>query len=329
MQSIFQKIWRGIKDPFQQGFSSLCYQGFHFAHSLLLPEGVAKDACLLKAGYRKSMRRNLSLENPQKFTEKIQWLKLYDRNPLHTMKADKYAVREFVKNTIGEQHLVELFGVYDRPEEIDFDALPDRFVLKSTHGCGMSIVCPDKNQLDRKAVVKKFNRWLKINWYYKSKRQWAYKDIPPRIICEEFLESNTDWGLLDYKFFCLNGKPEYIQVIFDRTGREERFQNLYDTQWNRLSVTTSGFPINPKNVPPPPCLDEMLRLASALAKDIIFSRVDFYYHNDKIIFGEITFYPAGGVNRFNPVEFDDELGRKLKLPFELNIRNNAKSGEQT
>ena len=278
----------------------------------LLPEGITKDYWHLKYVFWKRFGRNLPLGNPQTFTEKIQWLKLYDRNPSHTLKADKYSVRDFVKNTIGEQHLVKLYGVWDRAEDIDFDALPDRFVLKANHGCGWNIICSDKSQLDRKETVKKLNEWLNINYYDLSgSAEWVYKNIQPRIICEEFLEANTEWGLLDYKIFCFNGQPTLVKVVFDRFG--EGTVNIYDTLWNRLPVTYM-YPPNMADAPPPPCLKEMLQLASSLAKDIPFVRVDFYDHNGKIIFGEMTFYPCSGLVPWEPIEFDHELGKLLKLP---------------
>ena len=313
---IVQKVWREIKRPFQQGLRAWWYRIFYFGYSLLLPKGLAKDACRLRASYQAIFGRALSLENPQALTEKMQWLKLYDRNPSHTMKADKYGVREFVKQAIGEQHLVKLLGVYNRAEEIDFDALPNQFVLKATHGSQMNIICPDKNLLDRKEAVRRLNQWLKIN-FFGRKKQWVYKDIPPRIVCEEFLEPNTEWGLLDYKIFCFHGKPEFIQVILDRCSGKTSLNN-YDTQWNRLPFGEKGYPPTPKDPPPPPCLDEMLRLASLLAKDLLFVRVDFYYHNGKILFGELTFYPDAGMTKFEPAEMDYELGKLLKLPFEQN-----------
>ena len=316
-QSIFQKIRREIKKPFQHGLYSLYYRTLYYMCRVLLPEGLLKDRWCLQCLYRERLGRTLSLENPQTFTEKIQWLKLYDRNPSHTLKADKYSVREFVKQTIGEQHLVNLLGVYDRAEDVDFDALPRQFVLKGTHGSGMNIISPDKSLLNRDKAIKKLNYWLSVNWY-KSKREWVYKNITPRIVCEEFLESNTEWGLLDYRIFCFNGKPTYIQV--DYHGAQGQTRNFYDIRWNRIPLT-SYFPSNPQEEPPPPCLDEMLRLASSLAKDIIFARIDFYYHNGNVLFGEITFYPSAGFTHFDPIEADYEWGKQLKLPFELNADN--------
>ena len=307
------KLWWEFKKLFQQGLHSWCCQYYYYMRELTASDEWTKDIHYLKRRYLRRFHRHLSLENPQAFTEKMQWLKFNDRNPLHTMKADKYAVREFVKETIGEQHLVKLFGVYDRAENIDFDTLPDQFVLKTSHGCRQNIICSDKSLLDRKEVINTLNKWLKTK-HYTRYREWVYKDIPPRIICEEFLEANTEWGLLDYKIFCFNGKPTFIQVIFDRFG--EMTLGNYDTQWNRLPFGEKGYPSNPKDAPPPPCLDEMFRLASRLAKDLLFARVDFYYHNEKIIFGEITFYPDGGLAKFDPAEYDYELGKQLKLPFE-------------
>ena len=311
----FAKIWWSIKKLLQQGPRSWCWQCYYYLLESTASDEQTKDIYYLKRRYLRRFHRPLSLEKPQAFTEKMQWLKFHDRNPSHTVKADKYAVREFVKETIGEQYLVKLYGVYDRAEEIDFETLPDQFVLKATHSCKQNILCSDKNRLDRKGTIKQLNQWLQTKHHLRY-REWVYKDIQPRIVCEEFLESNTEWGLLDYKVFCFNGKPMFVQVIFDRFG-EMTLAN-YDTQWNRLPFGEESYPSNPKDVSPPPCLDEMLRLASRLAKDLLFARVDFYYHNEKIIFGEITFYPDGGLTKFEPAECDYELGQQLKLPFERN-----------
>jgi len=308
------KIRHSIKKLFQQGPRSWCFQCYYFLRELIASDERTKDIYYLKRRYLKRFHRHLSLENPLAFTEKMQWLKLYDRNPSYTRKADKYAVREFVKETIGEQYLVKLLGIYDRAEDIDFDALPDRFALKATHGSHWNVICPDKNLLDRKEAIRKLNQWLKTNHYCWAK-EWVYKDIPPRVICEEFLDANTEWGLLDYKIYCFNEKPALILV--SRVSSGECFENYYDTRWHLLPVTQKDPPF-PNDVPPPPCLEEMLRLASLLAQGTFFVRVDFYYHNEKIIFGELTFYSGAGYSVWKPMEFDYELGKQLKLPFEQN-----------
>ena len=312
----FANIRNAIGKLLGQGPRSWFRQLYYYLRESAAAGEFDKDVFYLKRRYLRRFHRPLSLENPQTFTEKVQWLKFYDRNPSHTMKADKYAVREFVKDMIGEQHLVKLFGVYDRADDIDFDAIPNRFVLKTTHGCRQNILCSDKSLLDHKETISRLNRWLKTT-HYTRYREWVYKNIPPRIVCEEFLEANTEWGLLDYKIFCFHGKPSFIQVIYDRLG--EMALGNYDTQWNRLPFGEKSYLASPNDAPCPPCLDEMLHLASALAGDTLFVRVDFYYHNEKIIFGELTFYPDGGLAVFDPVEWDDELGKLLELPLERNI----------
>jgi len=207
-----EKIWRPMKKLLQQGPCSWCHQFYYYILECTAIDEFNKDMFYLKRRYLRRFHRPLSLENPQTFTEKVQWLKFYDRNPLHTMKADKYAVREFVKDTIGEQHLVKLFGVYNRAEDIDFDTLPNQFVLMATHSCRQNIICSDKGLLDRKDATSKLNKWLKTR-HYTRYREWVYKNIPPQIICEEFLEANTEWGLLDYKIFCFHGKPTDLSLF--------------------------------------------------------------------------------------------------------------------
>jgi len=259
-----------------------------------------------------SMKRwfgDFDVENPNTFNEKIQWLKLYNRKDLYTQLVDKYSVREYVASTLDEKYLSELIGVWDRAEQINFDELPDSFVLKTTQASGTNIIVNEKSKLNIDDTLKKLNNWLEVN-YYKVGREWAYKNVKPRIICEELLSDQEGNIPTDFKFFCFNGRPAYIQLDLDRFGSHERV--FYDTQWNHQSFGLY-YPKSNKTVPKPDNLDEMIELAKKLSKDIPFCRVDFYTL-PKIVFGEITFYPGNGIEAFHPAEWDLRFGGLLDLP---------------
>ena len=274
-----------------------------------IPDRV-KDYWIVRYRYRKRRGRSLSLRRPETLSEKIQWIKLYDHKPIYTELADKYTARRHVEAMIGKQYLVDLYGVYETVGQIDFDALPDAFVLKAVHGSGWNILCPDKNALNREATLATLDGWLHTN-YYDHSREWVYKDIPPRIVCEEFLRTEDGRDLADYKLFCLNGEPRIVQVDLDRFHGHRR--NLYDTDWNRLPFGI-GYPPSPEDVPRPETLEEMLRLARRLSSLALLMRVDFYWHGGRIYFGEMTFYPGNGLETFDPPEYDRVYGAMLTLP---------------
>src|SRR5690625_2342352 len=194
---------------------------------------LLSDKRILQKRFRERLDRELDLENPVKFNDKLQWLKLYWRDPLATQCADKYGVREYVKEKIGAQYLNELIAVYDSVDEIDIGKLPNSFVLKGTHGSGFNIICKDKNKMDWDKEFKKMRRWMWTN-YYLPKREWVYKNIKPRIICEAFLEQDDDDELRDYRFFCFNGEPKFIAVDLSITDKKKTRRNLYDLNWTLL-----------------------------------------------------------------------------------------------
>lgn len=268
------------------------------------------------------MKRKLDLKHPQTFCEKIQWLKLYDRKPEYTTMVDKYAVKEYVADIIGKEYIIPTIAVWNHTEEIDWDSLPNSFVLKTTHGGGSGgvIICKDKSKLDKVATIKQLN--ISYNsCIYKTHREWPYKNVPKRIIAEVLMEDNSEEGtgeLSDYKFFCFNGEPKYCQVIRDRKIQETI--DFYDMQWNHMPFVG----LNPKvkngatPVKKPQKLDEMMDVCRMLGKNIPFTRIDLYIINDNIYFGEITFYPATGMGRFSPEEWDYILGKELVLPINKN-----------
>ena len=274
-------------------------------YASLKPEQYAGE---LKEWYAYIMGQKLNLENPRTYNEKLQWLKLYDSTPLKTRLADKYLVREWVKEKIGEEYLVPLLGVWDSFDEIDFDALPQRFVLKANHGCGWNLIVRDKCQLDLKDAREKFNTWMGLNYAFCNGLELHYMHIPPKIIAEEYLENN-DQDLYDYKVFCFAGKALHVMHVTDRSvGRKMTF---YDTQW-QMQTFAQGSLIGHEAAPRPQRLEELVELAEKLSQGFAHVRVDFYVLNDGTLkFGELTFTPASGTCLWNPPQLYGDL---IELP---------------
>ena len=258
----------------------------------------------LNVGYK------LNLDHPVTYNEKLQWLKLYDRRPEYTKMVDKVEAKEYVSNIIGEDHIIPTLGVYERPEDIDFDALPNQFVLKCTHDSGGIVICQDKSKLDRKAAVKKLAKGLKVNYYYRN-REWPYKNVHPRIIAEQYMSDGNDGGLRDYKFFCFKGNPKVMFLLKDR--QIDTRLNFYDTEFNKLPFER-GYPNFDDEIEKPDGWDEMMELAKQLSKDIPQVRVDFYNIKGKIYFGELTFFPGSGMEKFSPQKWDRIMGDWIELP---------------
>lgn len=269
------------------------------------------DEMMIKLQYRYHLGRKLNLLQPKTFNEKLQWLKLYDRKPEYTVYVDKYAVRKHVAETIGEKYLIPLIGIYDDVDDINWQALPEQFVLKCTHGSGFNIICRDKTRFDVATSRKKLKRWMKQNLFWYG-REWAYKNVKPRIICEKYMADESGIQLKDYKISCFDGKPKFITVVYNMSG--SRRGNLYDLQWNYIDVSCQ-LPNDPNvNIKRPEKLEEMLKLAEKLAKGFYQLRVDLYYADGNIYFGEMTLYDCSGYLKFNPEEFDKLLGSWIKLP---------------
>ena len=273
------------------------------------PEANAKLLFRLKTG------KKLDLERPETYNEKLQWIKLYDRNPLMVKCADKYTVREYVESKGLGGILNELYFESFDPGEIPFDELPDGFVIKVTHGSSFNIICRDKALLDRDKTVNQLRRWLKAK-YLPCYGEWFYGKTRPRVIVEKLLtnQSGTD-ELDDYKVYCFNGVPRFISVDMGRHG-DKHIKNIYDTQWDLKRGWEMAYPSNGVSAPPPECLGRLLECAKALSEDFLHARVDFYVVDGKPVFGEITFCNSAGFGRVHPKEFALEMGRYLKLPFE-------------
>ena len=268
------------------------------------------DKLYLKLMYKIKMNKNLDLKNPQTFNEKLQWLKLYDRKDIYTKLVDKYEVRDYISETIGKEYLIPLIGVYDKFDDIDFSKLPNQFVIKCNHDSGSVVICKDKKNFDIKEAKKKINSALRKNYYYNG-REWPYKNVKRRIIIEKYLNELDTGDVRDYKFFIFNGKFAYSFVCSDRFN-DLKF-TFYDREGKFLDIKQGGC-LNDSDVSKPVNYQKMIKLAEKLAKDTIQLRVDFYEINDKIYFGELTFYDSSGFAAFEPEEWDLKIGGWLKLP---------------
>ena len=267
------------------------------------------DNIFLKMMYRLILNEKCNIKNPKTFNEKLQWLKLYDRKDIYTTMVDKYEVKKYVSSVIGEKYIIPTLGIYNKFEDIDFDNLPSKFVIKCTHDSGGLVIVKDKLKLNIEAAKKIINKSLKRNYYY-SGREWPYKNVKPRIIVEKYMEDENDSSMHDYKIHCFNGKAKYILVCTDR--EEELKETFFDIEWNISPFKRPNHEID-KNIKKPSGLSSMIQLAEKLSKNIPFLRVDFYQINGKIYFGELTFFPAAGFAKFEPEEWDEKLGELIDL----------------
>lgn len=297
---------------------------------------IIPDKLYLKLLFRLKMRKSLNLRNPQTFNEKLQWLKLYDRNPKYSQMVDKFEAKKYVANIIGDEYIIPTIGVYENVEEIPWDSLPNQFVLKCTHDSGGVVICKDKKTLNIKEAKKKLSRGLKRSYFYQL-REWPYKFASRRIIIENLLEfetsngispekntlnnanqsrlgyeNGTQFDIFDYKFFCFDGEPKFLKVDFDRFT--EHHANYFDLEWNLL-------PFGEKMCPPkeskelikPTNFEQMLKISRLLSQGHKFLRVDLYNISGHIYFGELTFFPASGLGSFEPTKWDLIIGGYLKL----------------
>lgn len=274
------------------------------------------DRFYLKLCYYVMSGRRLNLDSPQRFTEKIQWLKLYNRKPEYTSLVDKIAVKDYVAAKIGKEYIIPTLGVWNNADDIDYSQLPDRFVLKTNHSGGNLgvVICKDKSRLDKVLAKKRLSKSLEWDDIYKSLKEYPYKNIERRVFAEAYMQNEGDAELVDYKFFCFNGRAEYCQVIANR--RTQETIDFFDRDWKHMPFCG----LNPRCGhavelhAKPHAYGDMLRIADALSFGIPFLRVDLYHINGNVYFGELTFFPASGLGRFTPDEWDYALGAMLKLP---------------
>ena len=269
------------------------------------------DERFLKKEYYLAMGKTLNLNTPKTFNEKLQWLKLYNREPQYTMMVDKYAVKQYVANKIGSQYIIPTLGVWNHFDEIDFDELPNQFVLKCTHDSGGIVICKDKLKLDKRAAKQKLEYYLKRKYYYVH-REWPYKNVKPRIIAEKYMSNDNGEDLNDYKLMCFNGQVKATFVCSDRFSEDGLKVTFYDTNWKRMPFERH-YPASKTDIARPKTYDEMLILAEKLAFQIPFVRVDFYEVQGRVYFGELTFFPGSGYEEFTPEEWDKKLGDWINL----------------
>lgn len=271
------------------------------------------DKMYLKLKFRASVGKSLNLKNPKTYNEKLQWLKLYDRQPKYTDMVDKYEAKKYVAKQIGEKYVVPTLGIWERVEEIDYESLPNQFVLKCTHDSGGLVICRDKSNLNVENTKRKLERALNNKFYWRA-REWPYKNVPPRIIAEKYMEDKETAELRDYKFYCFNGIPQAVMINGGR-GQGKTTADYFDMEMNRLDFTW-GHPHSTESHLIPKCFEEMKNLAAVLSADIPHVRVDFYEVNGCVYFGELTFFDGGGFEAIDPVEWDYTLGEWLTLPTE-------------
>lgn len=270
------------------------------------------DEKYIKIAYKILMKKTLNLDNPKTYSEKLQWIKLNDRRPEYTILVDKYAVKEYISKTIGAQYVIPTLGVWSHFDEIDFDLLPNQFVLKCTHDSGGLIICKDKTKLDKVKAKKKIEECLRHNFFY-GQREWPYKNVPHRIIAEPYMEDKKTKDLRDYKFFAFDGMVRALFIATERGSKEETKFDFFDDDFKHLPFR-NGYPNAEKLPEKPVCFDEMKELASTLSKGIPEVRVDLYEVNGKVYFGEMTFFHWSGFKPFEPEEWDYKFGSWIKLP---------------
>ena len=305
IMSIFQKIHRVKNNPWSLFLLLFNRNKLNWLN----------DNAYIKLNFRASQGRKLNLENPESFNEKLQWLKLFDHNPLYTILVDKYEVKKYVDDIIGQKYVIPTYGVWDSFEEIDFSLLPDKFVLKCTHDSGGNAIVRDKSKMNLSKIEEKINHSLSVN-YYESGREWPYKDVPHRIIAEEYLEDANEKEIIDYKFYCFNGEPKFLYVSQGLENHRTARISFVTLEWEKAKYERRDympFELLPKK---PTCLDEMIQISKKLSAGIPFVRVDLYEVCSKVYFSEMTFFPCSGLMPFKEIEDDYEIGNYLVLPDE-------------
>lgn len=274
---------------------------------------VIPDKVFINIKFFKFFGHFVDFKNPKTYNEKLQWLKIYNRDPLYNTFVDKYLVKEYVAKKIGEQYIIPLLGKWNSFDEIDFDKLPDQFVLKCNHDCGGIVICRDKSSFDKVAAKKKLEEHLKDNYYWQH-REWPYKDVKPCIFAEKYMVDESGYELKDYKWFCFDGEPKALYIAQDRENENEDTKfDFYDMAFNHLPIK-NGHPNANAIKEKPKGFEEMYKLAQVLSKGIPHVRVDFYNINGKIYFGELTLFHMSGFVKFEPKEWDKIFGDWIKLP---------------
>lgn len=301
-----------MKNPFHKYTENFGYKVLWELITKTHIDRLLSDKLYLKIQYRRILREKLNIDNPKKFNEKLQWLKLYNRRPEYTTMVDKYAVKDYVAKIIGEQYIIPTLGVWEKPEDIDWDKLPNQFVLKCTHDSGGLVICRNKVDLDKEAAKDKLRKCLRKNYYWAG-REWPYKNVPPRIIAEKYMEVAPEVGdLPDFKVFNFNGEPKLVEIDYNRFVSHMR--NIYTIDWEKTDIKID-FPSDDNKVfNKPEVMDELKDLCRRLSAGIPFVRSDFYIVDNKLFFGELTFFPDAGYVHLTPEEYQKKLGDWIVLP---------------
>lgn len=274
---------------------------------------ILSDEQYIKFMNRVIMHKKLDLKNPRTFNEKLQWLKIHDHNPKYTQMVDKYEAKKYAASIIGEKYIIPTLGIWDSFDEINFDNLPNQFVLKCTHDSGGLIICRDKNKLNRDEAKAKLTSCLKQQYYWIA-REWPYKNVKPRIIAEAYMENSGDEELTDYKWFCFNGEVKFLYISHGLANHETATIDFYDMDHKRMPFKRTDYKNSSEDIPKPSTYDEMLSIAKKLSEGIPFVRIDLYEIKGKVYFSEITFYPCAGWMPIEPPEWDLKLGEYINLP---------------
>lgn len=298
-----QKIIEYLKNP-MRGFVKLGGMGWL---------NWISDDTYLKIAFRSLMGKKLDLKNPKTFNEKLQWLKLHDRNPIYTVMVDKYEAKKYVADIIGEQYIIPTLGVWNTFEEIDFDKLPNQFVLKCTHDSGGLVICRDKTQFDKQAARKKINKSLKRNYFWQG-REWPYKNVKPRIIAEKYMQNEQGADLIDYKFYCFAGDPAFLYVSVGLDNHVTARMSFLTLDWQFAPFYRTDYKNFTELPPQPACLKQMIEISKKLAHGHTFLRVDLYEINKHIYFSELTFHPCSGFMTLKDEQQDYNMGNYLSLP---------------
>lgn len=271
------------------------------------------DTTALKLLYWAEMNNHLDLNNPKTFSEKLQWLKIHDRQPRYNLMVDKYKVKDYVGKQIGLEYIIPTYKIWDRPESIDFESLPESFVIKCNHDSGGLVICRDKKSLNKKDTINKLKESFSKDLYMQS-REWAYKNIEHKILAEKLIIDPNNKDLIDYKFYCFNGKPMYCQVIKDRNT--DQTLDFYDRDWKLMDFTGLATGPEPKRgtyTEKPIHYEKMLDIAEILARNTYFVRIDLYNVQGRIYFGEFTLYPKSGLGKFYPDEWNIKIGDMIHI----------------
>lgn len=302
---LVRKIKKGVSNPLATMILLFGFEKFKFI----------SDEKYLSIMYKFYMGKKLDLDNPKTFNEKLQWLKINNRKEEYTVYVDKYLVRKYISDKIGAEYLIPLIGVWNKPEQIDFNLLPNQFVLKCNHNSGTGMcICKNKKMLDVKKVKRNLTKGLKEDYFYLG-REWPYKDVQRKIIAEQYMVDESGCELKDYKVLCFNGEPKLIELHQGRFT-DYQSQDYYDINWNKTNISqsnVSGFGCSDIVVEKPLCFEKMLDFSKVLSENIPVVRIDWYVINGKLYFGEITFFDGCGFDSFDNPEDDQTLGDWIKL----------------